>query len=233
MTCPCQLPAGAWSAGSNHFIPIPERSGNRVRIETCPAVMATPAARLTRANVDPRYLGYAREGYIDWPAEADAFLADPQGFLCITGPNGSGKTRLAVAILDELLQRGWQGRYANAKDLADEARILDQYGRLTDEAIAEQRACDAAQILLLDDLFSEAAFKATHIRQRVEHRYRKAKPILITSMVTAHGYPDLATKKPTKRRMSDIDSDLASRVLSGRVIERKGLDRRVFKQEGM
>lgn len=222
VTCDCSLPEDAFPWSTYHARMLNARV---TPYERCPAVW-TRDARLRAARVPAHYRDYNRASYRDWPATADAFLDDPTGFLCITGRNGSGKTHLAVAILDVLSERGLRCRYANAKDLSDEARILGEFGRVTEEAKAEQDACDTVDVLLLDDLFSEERFKSSHVRQRVEVRYRESRATLTTSMLTPHGYPD-ASGRATKPRMSDIDSDLASRVLSGRVIERGGVDRRI------
>lgn len=219
--CACALPDGAWSESGWHQHAT--ATGNPQAYERCPEALAarrgnTRTARLERAGVPEKYIPYTKEGYRDWPGEADAFLADPRGFLCIFGGNGSGKTRCGVAILDLLAERALRVRYANAKDLTDELVILDGFGRLTEEAEAEQRACREVPILLLDDLFSESAFKAVYVRDLIERRYRS---VTLGTIFTTMKNPADAAR---------IDSDLASRVWSGRRVWRGGADRRLVKE---
>lgn len=211
--CLCTLPGGSWAANCWHLRV--RASGTVEAYERCPTVVQQrrgdiTAARLERADVPRVYRSYTRESYRDWPDTASEYLADPERWmLLIHGPNGCGKSHLAVAILDELLQGGARGLYVSAKLLpelsperSDADRDLEQRYR-------------TVPVLVLDDLFSESNFRAERVRNLVEVRWRERLATIVTSM---RGLGDALR----------IDSDLASRVASGRRIERGGVDQRMF-----
>ena len=213
--CTCTLPVDHWGEGCWHLRV--KDTGSVVAYERCPTVMRarlgdSSAARLGRAGVPPKYQGYTRaalEDFEPWPTWAAEYVAHPEGNVYIHGPNGTGKTHLAVAILDELLGAGIRCAYATAKLLPELAP-----DRVDDDRDEEARL-RSVPVLLVDDLFSETAYKADRVRNLAEVRYRDDLATLYTSML------------PIGDALR-VDSDLASRALSGRKVERGGLDRRIF-----
>lgn len=207
--CSCILPPDCWPSGPWHCRR--RESGSVEAYERCPAAVAewrTMRLTLEAAGVPVIYRDYNRESFRDWPEVADEWLADP-GMLYVHGPNGTGKTHLSVALLGEMLKRGQRGCYVSAKLIPE----LDSDRHEGDKATIERYR--AVPVLVLDDLFSEATFKAEKVRNLLEVRWRDGLATICTSMKG----PGAAVA---------LDSDLASRAMSGRIIERKGIDRRIF-----
>jgi DNA replication protein DnaC len=82
---------------------------------------------------------------------AVAFTNEPQGWLVLQGPNGCGKTHLAVSIAKQCLENGHIVLLAVMPDLLDHLRSTfspDTQGDY-DEEFAKMRE---AEVLILDDL---------------------------------------------------------------------------------
>jgi hypothetical protein len=125
-------------------------------------------------------------------------------------------------LLGELLTRGNTGLWCSAKDFAALNPERDEQDR-----VYIDRLC-SAQVLVMDDLFSEGNFRAEWPRNVADRRYRRAFVTLFTSM-----RPPRATAQERERGIVgalEIDSDLASRACSGLRIERKGVDQRFVKR---
>ena len=130
--------------------------------------------------------------------EADLFLHefDPskgeQKGLFMKGVVGCGKTHIAVAILKEVIAKGFTGLYYNMVDLLSDIRST--YGNNT--SISEQELLDEIQapdLLVLDDLGAEKTTEWVNDRLYliIHRRYDSGKPILVTTNL---GLDELAEK---------------------------------------
>lgn len=106
---------------------------------------------------------------------------DPPGLLLIGEP-GSGKTHLAVAVLQRLMENGFEGVFMDYQQLLD--RIRSGYDPLSGESprTAYEEALDA-EVLLLDDL---GAHRVTDwvedtVTSIITHRCNNRKPIIATT----------------------------------------------------
>ncbi len=115
---------------------------------------------------------------------ARGFTERPQGLLLLTGGNGVGKTRLAAAAANRLIELGRPVFFAFVPDLLDQLRgsyapdsELD-YGELFE-------LVKNAPVLALDDLggHSGTAWAEEKLFQIINHRYIASLPTIVTSSV--------------------------------------------------
>ncbi|MFW6256197.1 MAG: ATP-binding protein, partial [Candidatus Sumerlaeota bacterium] len=107
---------------------------------------------------------------------------DFQKGLILQGAVGCGKTHLAVAILETIIDRGYSGLYYNMPDLLmDIRRTYDDNSDLSEaELLADLVGPD---LLVLDDLGAEktAGWVNDRLYLIVNRRYEECKPILVTT----------------------------------------------------
>lgn len=107
---------------------------------------------------------------------------EPQG-LILRGKTGSGKTHIAIAILKEVMKRGFSGYYANFNDLL--SRMRDTYTPgttpMTEGLILGE--VDKADMLVLDDLGAEALrdWMRDRLYLIINRRYEGGKATIITT----------------------------------------------------
>lgn len=106
---------------------------------------------------------------------------DPPGLL-LAGEPGTGKTHLAVAVLQRLIEHGFQGVFVDYQKLLE--RIRASYDPLSGESPrgAYEEAADA-DVLLLDDL---GAHRVTDwvedtVTSIITYRCNERKPIIVTT----------------------------------------------------
>ena len=134
--------------------------------------------------------------------QAQEFAKDPQGWLILTGPHGSGKTHLAAAIANQRVRMGHPALFITSADLLDHLRATfspDSTVRY-DKRFAELKT---APLLVLDDLMLESAtpWAREKLFQIIDHRYVSELPTVITSAAT----PD------------EVDTQFQSRLLDPRL----------------
>ncbi len=130
---------------------------------------------------------------------AQAFAAEPRGFLVFTGPSGAGKTHLAAAITNKRIESGHAVLYRSAPDLMDDLRA----GFSTNAESPYADAFDQVKnvpLLVLDDLGiqSDTAWAREKLDQLITYRFNQELP---TVLVTA--LPLEALDERLKSRLAD------------------------------
>lgn len=116
-------------------------------------------------------------------AVAEAFSVDPQGWLVLTGPYGSGKTHLAAAIANRRMHTHHErAMFVVTPDLLDylRAAFSPNSAAPLDIRFEEVRR---APLLILDDLGTESAtpWAREKLFQLLNFRYAARLPTVITS----------------------------------------------------
>jgi len=114
---------------------------------------------------------------------AEAFAAQPAGWLVITGASGTGKTHLAAAIANRCMERNFPAFYVTAPDLLDHLRASFSPGSEMpyDEFFEQVRN---AAVLILDDFGSQSAtpWAKEKLDQLLNSRFTTRLPtVIITS----------------------------------------------------
>ncbi len=128
---------------------------------------------------------------------AQAYAANPLGWLVLTGSYGSGKTHLAAAIANYRVDRARPTLFIVVPDLLDTLRATFAPDSATDydDTLEQVRNID---LLVLDDLGTQhtTPWAAEKLYQILNHRYTAKLPTVIT----------------TNQSLSDMDPRLASRL---------------------
>ncbi len=148
--------------------------------------------RIRIAGIPPRFLSktlatfeakdLARRQIKDAARSYAMSFTPEHGGLIMRGGVGSGKTHVAVAILKEVLGKGYFGVFWNFNDLLSHLRA--SYNR--DAVESEDRVLaplDRADLLVLDDLGTESV--SDWVRDRlyliINRRYESGAPTIITT----------------------------------------------------
>ncbi len=138
------------------------------------------------------------------------FARHPQGWLLFYGGYGCGKTHLAAAIANALLQQGREVIFVTVPDLLDHLRAAYAPDSPTsyDERFERVRTVD---VLILDDLGTESAtpWALEKLFQLLNHRYLAQAPTVITTN------RELESFDPRLRsRLTDIELVRMLRILA-------------------
>ena len=169
--CSCQAEADA------------ERSLSRLRRFSNLGILS--AARFE--NLDERAPGAGAEAqsrYQTALGAARAFAAEPAGSLLLAGGHGTGKTRLAAAAANQIMERGVPVLFAFVPDLLDQLRgAYSNEAALPHDELFEQ--VKNVPVLILDDIgaHSGTPWAEEKLFQTVNHRYINGLPTLVTSSV--------------------------------------------------
>ncbi|RLT35536.1 MAG: AAA family ATPase [Chloroflexi bacterium] len=140
--------------------------------------------RFTFATLLPRGRSTRPEAQARYALAVDAarrFADAPQGWLVLTGVPGSGKTHMAAAIVNQVVEAGRPALFFTVADLLDQLRA--SYN--DDAELSYDRLFDQirnAPLLVLDDLdsYSDTAWAREKFDQLVSHRFHAALPTVFT-----------------------------------------------------
>lgn len=121
----------------------------------------------------------------------------PEGWLVVTGDHGTGKTHLAAAIVNRVIEHGEPALFLGVADLLDHLRAsYAENAEVSYDALIEQ--VRTAPLLVLDDLdaFVETAWAREKFMQIVTYRFHALLPTVFT----------------VSRPLTDIDDRLAARL---------------------
>ena len=167
--------------------------------------------RMTLDSFDPRGGdGASREdqGFLRSAHEAARnFATYPNGWILFSGPPGTGKTHLAVAVAGQILNQGETVFFAFVPDLLDHLRTTFS----PDSPIAYDELFEQIRtvpVLVLDDLGAESStpWAEEKLYQIIVYRYETPLPTIIT---TSFGMEQLERAKPR----------LASRLMDTMIVE--------------
>ena len=128
---------------------------------------------------------------------AHRFAADPwagRPLLTLIGPNQVGKTHLALAIVNALLDAGEPARFCGVTDLLDELRR----GYADDTYLQRLRVLQQTQVLALDDLGAEqtrtgdpyaVTWAQDKLYQIIAERVLHRRPTVITTNLISKQLP--------------------------------------------
>ena len=111
---------------------------------------------------------------------AKDFAANPKGWMVLDGTTGSGKTHIAAAIVNAIVERGEPAKYISALDIPD----LIRNERFEDDDGAEGgsfRSLMDAPVLVIDDLGAQQVTNwiDSKIDQLLTHRFNGRIPTVI------------------------------------------------------
>ena len=136
---------------------------------------------LKRYNLDSQGQSSLEAAY----TAATDFAKTLEGWLLITGSHGSGKTHLAVAVVEKCIRKGYPSLFSFVPDLLDHLRAAFspdspvRYDQLFDQV-------KSVPLLILDDLGAESStsWAKEKLYQIVVHRHNARMPTVITTYLS-------------------------------------------------
>jgi len=141
--------------------------------------------KMKKANLPKRYLS-ARFSNSKMPTQdyesicrsLSSWSENPQGFVTLSGPPGSGKTHILACMAAQMIDRGTSARYLSLIDLFD-----DERRRIGRQPVRELYLLESADVLLVDELGAGIGtdFEKDIVHRLVARRYDEMKPTLFAT----------------------------------------------------
>lgn len=143
-------------------------------------------------------------------AEAERYAENPTGWLVFVGSYGCGKTHLAAAIANRLVERGHQVLFVVVPDLLDHLRAT--FG--PNSPVSYDRRFDEvrnAPVLILDDLGTQSstAWAQEKLFQILNYRYNARLPTVVT---TNQNLEEIDLR--IRSRLADLDLAILKIILA-------------------
>ena len=149
-----------------------------------------PLTRFTFDTVAPGLhsnLTGSLESYERAYAVAQAFSEEPEGWLVILGPHGSGKTVLAAAVANRCIDQGQPVFFSFVPELLDHLRsTFSPSSEVGYSELFEQ--VKVTPVLVLDGLGSHSTtpWAEEKLGQVINHRHNAVLPTIVTSVAPLH-----------------------------------------------
>jgi len=146
-----------------------------------------PLSRLTFANLLPHGKSehpVSQEQFTRAYQAAQAFAAEPEGWLVLVGPSGCGKTHLVAAIANYRIKNGHPAFYITTPDLLDHLRsTFSPNSEMPYDEFFEQ--VRNTPLLILDDLGvqSSTPWAKEKLDQLLNHRFSHQLSMVVVSIV--------------------------------------------------
>ena len=140
---------------------------------------------------------------------AEQFASKPNGWLVLEGSTGSGKTHIAAAIVNAIIDRGSPAKYISALDIPDMLR--NERFEDDDAEIGTFESLLDAPTLVIDDLGAQQATNwiDSKIDQLLTHRFNGRVPTVIVLAKPVSEIPERIALKlddPTLSRVFQLTS---------------------------
>ena len=121
--------------------------------------------------------------------EIRKFAENPQGWIVLVGPVGSGKTHLSCAVANYRIDHGYPAFYITVAELLDHLRsAFNPNSEIEYDELFEQ--IKDSQLLILDNLnySGTTAWSKGKLDQLLEHRFNGRLPTLITTSMAVEEF---------------------------------------------
>lgn len=145
---------------------------------------------------------------------------EPPGLLFIGGP-GTGKTHLGVAVLRDLIRKGFEGLFFDYQTLLDRIRSgYDTQSGATDKEA--YRSALEADVLLLDDLGAHRANEFTQdiVTGILTHRCNHRKPLIATTNLPVEQTLGKTDGAPYSANPANYQSKTLGEIIGWRAVSR-------------
>ena len=139
-----------------------------------------------------------------WEA-ARSYAESLKGWLTFVGPNGSGKTHLAVAIANHCIENNQVVFFSHAPDLLDHLR--SSFGPASEISYSDLfEQVRTVPILILDGLGSHSAtpWAEEKLRQILNHRYNAELPTVVTTASPIHELDPYIAARLTAQGLGEV-----------------------------